>query len=91
MLERPCEVAHLRVVEEEVGTDAVDFTTEGVKGISNARTSRGCPCLVGERPFTPVFSLATWTLLWMFPSAWAHVGDVWSDVPCPFMQMSGLM
>jgi hypothetical protein len=50
MLERPCEVAHLRVVEEEVGADAVDFTTEGVKGISNARISRGCPCRLVSTP-----------------------------------------
>ena len=63
MLERPCEMAHLRVVEEEVGADAVDLRTEGVKGISNAVPSRGCPCKAGEHPFTHVFPHATWTLL----------------------------
>ena len=56
-------MAHLRVVEEEVGADAVDLTTEGVKGISNAVPSRGCPCKAGEHPFTHVFPHATWTLL----------------------------
>ena len=27
----------------------------------------------------------------MFDSAWAHVGDVWSDVPRPFMQTSSVL
>ena len=27
----------------------------------------------------------------MSDSAWAHVGDVWSDVPCPFMQTSSVL
>ena len=44
MLERPCEMAGLRIVEEEVGADAINLTTEGVKGISNAGTLRGRIC-----------------------------------------------
>ena len=51
MLERPCKMARLRVVEEEVGADAVDLETEGVKGLSNAGTSRGSSCKAGEHPF----------------------------------------
>ena len=81
MLEPPCEMAGLRIVEETIAADAIDLTTEGVKSFPNPGTLRGCGCKANEHPFAHVFPHPTWTLLLTFFSTWAHVVDVWSDVP----------
>ena len=54
MLERPCKMAGLGGVEEEVGADAIDLTTESVKGIPDARTSGGSACQAGKHPISRV-------------------------------------
>ena len=51
MLEQPCQMAGLRVVEEEVNADAFNLMTEGIKGILSAGTSGGSASQAGEHPF----------------------------------------
>ena len=74
-------MARLGAIKEEIGADALNLETEGVKGLSNAGPLRGNSCHAGEHPFPCRHSTSNMDVAVDVHFNVPDVVDVWPDIP----------